>query len=401
MSNEERYDVVIVGASLAGCTAATFLGRSGLRVALVERSRDLDAYKAMCGHWILGGTKATLDRLGLWESMIDAGAFAGWPSVWSDAGWIEPQRDAVPPSISLRRAKLDPLVRRMAAATDGVELMLGCSVTELATDHTGRVVGVRAGDRLLTARLVVGADGHRSTVARLAGVAESPAPNERFFWWAYYRGLDVATSTGVQIWAPDPDAAVVTPAGDGLHLVGVFPTKGHLPAFADDRVAAIERRIAPLPDAPDLRAAERVSNAVGTSDYPFVRRDPLPRPGLALIGDAAMASDPAPAVGCGWAFRTAEWLADAATPGLRGEEDLDQGLERYREARAVVEQYDELARGEAAAPAPNGMARAVRRAAYHDADIARRLGLFAARAAAPDILLNPEVAQRALALVSA
>jgi flavin-dependent dehydrogenase len=35
-----EYDVVVVGASIAGCTAATLLGRAGARVALLERRPD-------------------------------------------------------------------------------------------------------------------------------------------------------------------------------------------------------------------------------------------------------------------------------------------------------------------------------------------------------------------------
>jgi 2-polyprenyl-6-methoxyphenol hydroxylase-like FAD-dependent oxidoreductase len=53
-------------------------------------------------------------------------------------------------------------------------------------------------------------------------------------------------------------------------------------------------------------------------------------PGLALIGDAALATDPLFGVGCGWAFESAEWLADAVAPALRGEERLEAGLRRYR-----------------------------------------------------------------------
>ena len=53
-------------------------------------------------------------------------------------------------------------------------------------------------------------------------------------------------------------------------------------------------------------------------------------PGLALVGDAAMAVDPLFGVGCGWAFQSAEWLADSVAPALRGDEPLQAGLARYR-----------------------------------------------------------------------
>lgn len=52
-------------------------------------------------------------------------------------------------------------------------------------------------------------------------------------------------------------------------------------------------------------------------------------PGLALVGDAALATDPLFGVGCGWAFQSGEWLADSVSPALAGREPLADGLERY------------------------------------------------------------------------
>ena len=48
----DRFDVVVVGASLAGCTAATLYARQGLSVALVESHRDPAHYKRACTHFI-------------------------------------------------------------------------------------------------------------------------------------------------------------------------------------------------------------------------------------------------------------------------------------------------------------------------------------------------------------
>ena len=40
----KSYDAVIVGGSLAGCATAMFLGRAGLRGAVVEKSPDPDNF---------------------------------------------------------------------------------------------------------------------------------------------------------------------------------------------------------------------------------------------------------------------------------------------------------------------------------------------------------------------
>ena len=81
------YDVIIVGASIAGCTAATAYGRAGLRVALVERQRSRRPHKTLCGHFVLGGTHDVLERLGLWEAMLDRGAAVSTGiGVWTESG---------------------------------------------------------------------------------------------------------------------------------------------------------------------------------------------------------------------------------------------------------------------------------------------------------------------------
>ena len=402
------YDAVVVGASIAGCTTAIMFGRGGLRVALVERSRHLEAYKALCGHWILGGAKRTLERLGLWEEMLAHGAEAALPDMWSAGGWLTLPPDAdIPEAICLRRKTLDPMLRRIAGATPGVDLLMGHQALGLVEDGAG-VVGVRVAtpdgdERELQGRLVVGADGHRSKVAELAGVEGDVAPNERFFVWVYYRGVRFPRPGRAFVWRLDPDVAVAVPAGDGLTLVGAFAAKSRLAEFAGDRVAALERFVADLPDAPDLSAAERVSPAIGTSDYPFVRRHPAPRPGLALVGDAAMASDPTPAVGCGWAFRSAEWLADAVIPvlaGGAGDADLAAALARYCDAHRFAEEHDDLGRMDALArPATRGQ-QAIMALARHDPEVARLLGLVAMRVVSPSVLRDPEVAARAARFVA-
>jgi flavin-dependent dehydrogenase len=420
------YDVVIVGAGVAGCTAAILYGRAGLRVALIEKHRDISTHKALCGHFVLGGTQPMLRRAGLWEAMIEAGAVTGHISRWTAEGWFVPE-PGLPESISLRREKLDPLLRTIAAGTPGVDLMLGRTVTGLL-EAGGRVTGVRIGGRAsgpvsgrasgsvgghasghvggfvggfvggeeIRARLVVGADGHRSPVARLAETAEHVAPNERFGWWAYYRGVVPGGLGGNQIWSLDPDVGILIRTDDDLHMLVAFPAKARLADFSADRPAALERFMAALPDAPDLSSAERVSKVIGTNDYPCVRRDPAPRPGLVLVGDAAITGDPTPAVGCGWAFRAAEWLVESTAPALRDGSDPAAGVAGYRRALRFIEAHDRLGRQDARALPANPVQRLITKAALRDPELGRRVYLFSMRAIPVNALINPRTLVRAL-----
>jgi 2-polyprenyl-6-methoxyphenol hydroxylase-like FAD-dependent oxidoreductase len=127
----------------------------------------------------------------------------------------------------------------------------------------------------------------------------------------------------------DPQMVAAFPTDSNLVMYACMPTKDRLPEFKRDPEAALSASVANAPDAPPIRESRRVSPVIGKVDMTNRVRGPV-APGLALVGDAALAIDPLWGVGCGWAFQTAEWLADSVAPALRGEEPMAQGLRRYR-----------------------------------------------------------------------
>ena len=113
------YDVAIVGASLAGCATATFLGRAGKRVALLERHADPGAYKHLCTTLIQASAEPAIQRLGLDGAMARAGGLRPSTAVWTRWGWITDADGAR--GFTIRREKLDPMIRELAASTPGVD----------------------------------------------------------------------------------------------------------------------------------------------------------------------------------------------------------------------------------------------------------------------------------------
>ena len=85
------YDVVVVGASLAGCTTATLLGRAGdaRRSGGAARS-DPAAYKTICTHFIQPSATPAIERLGLAERIEAAGGVRGGVELWTRYGWVRP-----------------------------------------------------------------------------------------------------------------------------------------------------------------------------------------------------------------------------------------------------------------------------------------------------------------------
>ncbi len=335
------YDVAVVGASLAGAATAIMLARSGARVALIEKQPDPDAFKRVCSHFIQSSAMGTLERLGLVEPMEAAGALRTRARIWTRRGWIESPRNSIVGSgINLRREVLDPMIRGMAGETPGVELLLGWGAHALIRDGE-RVSGVEARDRngeplRLGARLVVGADGRGSRVAELAGVRARTFEHGRIAYGAYFEGPSPVDAPNGSAWFLDPDWGAAFPTDSGLTFYAAMPTKARTEEFRHDPAAALTAYIAALPDPPPILASRMVGSPVGKVDMPNVMHTPT-APGLALVGDAALATDPLWGVGCGWALQSAEWLSDSVARALGGAEPLERGLRRYRRryARAL------------------------------------------------------------------
>ncbi len=336
-SKQAEYDAVVVGASLAGCATAMFLGRQGARVALVEKQPDPDAFKRMCSHFVQASAVPTIERLGLLKRIEAAGGVRSRARAWTRWGIIQAPPEHASYAVNLRREALDPLVREAAAETPGVELMLGRAATGLLRDgetFTGAVVRDREGEEAeLRATLVVAADGRDSKVAKMSEIGEKVLPHNRFCYGGYFEGEMPESAPDGTIWLADPQFAAAFPTDHDQVFYAAMPTKDRLPEFKRDPATALVNYIADFPDAPPIRSARLVSDVLGKIEMPNRVRE-VTAPGLAFVGDAALATDPLFGIGCGWAFQSGEWLADAVAPALAGNEPLARGLKRYRRRHA-------------------------------------------------------------------
>jgi flavin-dependent dehydrogenase len=384
------FDAVVVGASVAGCTAARLYAQRGARVALVERRPDIDAYKTVCTHYIQPSATPTIERLGLAALIEEHGAVRNSIDLWTPyGGWIHHRGDT-PYGYNVTREVLDPLLRRMTAETPGVELLSGYTATELlANGGPGVVVEDRQHARQeLHARLVVAADGRDTHVARMAGVPGRVRPHNRFFYWAYWRGVQPAGDRS-RMWLMEPDCAYSFPNENGVCLLLAAPHRDRLPEFRSDLEGAYLRYLAQLPDAPDISNATRDSKLLGKLDLPSVSR-PAARPGLAFVGDAALASDPLWGVGCGWAFQSAEWLVEETADALVGGGDLDAALDSYRRVhRRRLGLHHFLISDIATARPANPVERAMYRSAVTDDHVYRVFEAIGSRRQSPATLFAP------------
>jgi len=395
-ANGDTYDVAIVGASVAGCTAARLFALRGASVALIEARPAMDAYKTVCTHFIQSSATPTIEKLGLAPLLETRGAVHNSVDLWTqDSGWIVADGDA-PYGYSVTRHTLDPILRKLAAETAGVELLSGWSAVGLTGGERPAGVAIeRRGHehRELNARLVVAADGRDSKLARWAHVLGRVKPHRRFFYWGYWSGVRPAT-TRSKMWLLDPDCAYTFPMEDDLTVVLVAPHRERLPEFRADLEGAFHRMIDALPDGPDLDTATQESKLLGKLELPNVFR-PAARPGIAFVGDAALAADPLWGVGCGWAFQSADWLVEETADALDGGGDLDAALERYRRVhrRRLLPHYlmiSDLASGRPISP----IERRLYSVAARDPVVLRAFEEVGSRRRSPARMLDPRVLAR-------
>ena len=330
------YDVAIVGASIGGCSSAILYAQKGLRVALIERNPDIDHYKKVCTHHIQPIGVPVLKKVGLYNRLMEAGGMPNSGRVWTRHGWYGPGQKSKSHGINIRRSVLDPMLRRAAAEMPNIDLLLGHSLRDLIY-REDRVAGVEVQTpertkRQIFAKLVVGADGRRSKTAELAGFPVREEENGRAVYFAYYRNMPLANGENTLVWFSEPDIAYAMTNEDGVTLLSVSVQKEDLQTFKRDLAANFFSRFQNLPNRPNIEAAEPISKVLGMLDMPNVARGPV-QPGLALVGDAALASDPVWGNGMSWSLGAAHWLVDhtAKTLVCGLPEEVDAGLGAYRE----------------------------------------------------------------------
>ncbi|MFI9505538.1 FAD-dependent oxidoreductase [Nocardia sp. NPDC052566] len=189
----DEFDVVIVGAGPVGLFLACELGLAGCTVLVLERDAEHGSQWRRAPLGMRGLSAASVeafDRRGMVRPLLTATGVADGFGENSDADEPSPPRMAGHfAGMTLDPADIDtaalpfrlpsPIPEFMMAGLDQVESVLseraaelgvrirrGAAVSAIAQDEDGVVV--RAGEHEYTARWVVGCDGGRSTVRRLA-----------------------------------------------------------------------------------------------------------------------------------------------------------------------------------------------------------------------------------------
>jgi 2-polyprenyl-6-methoxyphenol hydroxylase-like FAD-dependent oxidoreductase len=192
-------------------------------------------------------------------------------------------------------------------------------------EERDRVCGVRTSNGDIRARLVVGADGVRSTVARLTGSCEYHRTDPgRMFVWGYFE--DAAAPEDLLWFGKQGDFGyLASPTDAGLFMAVVAFSVGERDTVLADRPGAFRSGLEKWPElSAAVAGARRVGPLRTVADCHGYFRTSA-GPGWVLVGDAGHFKDPTPGQGITDALRQVEHLAPAIVSGM-SEGSLDAGL---------------------------------------------------------------------------
>jgi flavin-dependent dehydrogenase len=331
-----NYDVLIVGARVAGATVAARLAQQGRKVLLVDR--DEFPSDTISTHALAFNAVDSLRRLGV----LDRIEAAGFRRIYRHRAWVEDiciEAPAGPPgtySIAPRRIVLDQILLDRAVEC-GAEFRHRTRVDSLIVE-SGNVVGAvvqhiggEKGD--VRARVVIGADGKQSQVAQWVGAPKyDERPVGRPIYYGYFHGFTPLAEPAIELFFGSDRIGFCFPMRPDEHCLILEAQPEDFEHIRQGPEAWFRTRFAALPG-----MSERVKDAnldgrmLGTRGVENFFRKPF-GPGWALTGDAACVMDPCTGYGIGDAMLQSFLIAKALGSWLDGAE-WEATMEAYTQTR--------------------------------------------------------------------
>ena len=342
----DAWDVIVVGGGPAGVAAATWLAKEGYAVTLLDRAR-FPRDKA-CGEFLTPQAGRLLAQLGVWEALCQQGLRTVAATVLAapDGRQIRhTPHDGGPTGYAIRRVTLDAVLLANARR-QGVHVREGFAVRALCKDESGRVTGIEGGEGKgescrLRARLVIGADGSHSLVARQLGIV-LPIPRlQRVAVVAHWQNVAGSHDT-IEMRTHGPlVCGVGFPGGsDTASANTTFVVPNRMAAQIAGRAGEwIEQTLQTcFPDlAARLASADREPQIRTIGCFGHRVRSAV-ADGVLLVGDAATFIDPFTGEGVYFGLRGAQLAAEVASSALRQDDTSRVGLKAYQSARRELSQ---------------------------------------------------------------
>lgn len=332
------YDVIVVGARVAGSIVSAFLGQKKYRVLLLDRARFPS--DTLSTHFFRYPTFHVLERLGVLDE-----AYSLAPKLVNSFNYLdghvftEPVKSPDGPShyLCLRRITLDDILIKRVRREQTVSVHEDAYVDDILNQN-GIVTGVQWREQgkvfTATARLVVGADGVNSIVAKKVQPAiDNSEPVRRTMYYAYYRNFALQPGPAAEFHYRGNRLVYVFPTDAALTLIASSVPIEEFPEFRKNPSAFLTRELEAMPEITTrIRSSDQVGSVKGTGSIPGWQRVPFGN-GWALAGDSEQILDPWSGQGIDQASTHAAILADAVDQWLSGKNSWEESMREFNRKR--------------------------------------------------------------------
>ena len=333
------YDAIVVGGGPGGSAAAILLARQGFHVLLLEKGvfpRD-----KVCGDLISPRSLRVVEQLGCGPAVSAAAQNqleGGLLYVNGErlASARIPGRDGLPAyGYAIPRLVFDEIVFRHAQA-GGVKTREGCAVDGVRFDEDGVTVVAERNRRTVRyrGRLVIGADGAHSTVARSLGMEQRDSKEIIVALRAYYDGVG-GDPAQVDLFFDEqffPGYGWIFHLGRGRANVGLGMVRAVYQRYGINLRERFDHWVAADPHAHDRLGRARLDGRiVGWPLHTFRRNGGNYAERALLVGDAGSFVDPINGEGIHTALETATIAACVAAEALLAGDFSARFLSRYEQ----------------------------------------------------------------------
>ena len=315
MKSVEQYDAVVVGAGPSGCMVSRRIAAEGFSVLLVEEHEQV-GHPNHCAGLI---TPRALNLAGLYPDGLVQNEFRG-AIIRSVSGRELSIGGDKTHAVAINRPQLDAMLAE-AAQESGAQLLLDTRASHF--ERSGNGVRIHLDnehhDWVVETRLLIGADGARSTVGDWA---QLPGPSE------------VIQAVNALVRLPNSDADFVEifvgrsvapgwfgwliPLGDGHARLGVGTTHGSPRRYLKEMLAAFPQR---------FRNVEILDTSGGTIPLGLPRQ--IHADNTMLVGDAACQAKHTSGGGVYTGLLGARSCAQAAVSAFSDDDLSVESLGRY------------------------------------------------------------------------
>lgn len=328
------YEAIIVGARVAGSMVATLLGEYGHKVLLLDRNHFPS--DTLSTHFFRAPALQAFQRVGVFEKVQSCAPHLH-ESFTDIEGhtWTTPVDDdnGINYQMCVRRITLDGFLTERVQQVPQVHFLQGAKFTELLRENDS-VCGAKwvddTGEHQATARVVIGADGFYSQMAKLLQPPyDEFEPVHRAMYFAYYKNLVALDAPSSEFYFRGDHLVYVFPTDNELTLIAISVPIAEFDAYRKNAEGEMLAVLETLPNLSSrLKRAGRVTPIKGAGNIPCYMRMPY-GDGWVLVGDSALIFDPFSGQGIDHASQHAVMLADRLHEFLQNKKTWSKSMSQY------------------------------------------------------------------------